>query len=634
MSSKLKIDGRPRFWLGVNYWSRAGGPRMWERFDEQRIRAELAQMRDIGLNVCRSFAFIPSFMPEPGRLHDQVFSRFTSFLELCRDERIYTIPTALVGHMSGENHDFVGQRGRCPYTDPELLDWQRALVRAMGKRSATHAAVVAFLASNEMPLWGGHGTPEAIVSWAEQLRDALQRVAPALPFGLGDGVLNLNGGQNGFDVDALRRTIDFVGPHTYYSDLDPYRQALNAEYRVRSLTNLGLPILLEEFGCSSAQCSERNQALYYREAMHGVLSAGASGALGWCFSDFDLVDDPPYDHHAFELGFGITRADGSEKPVCAEMRALSGLLDRIDYPSLAPPTPRAAIVVPRYFNHDYPFSWQDRDRMLRTLLQCYVMCVKAGIEADLVGEQSDLTHHDLLLAPSTQKLLAPTWRTLLERARAGATVYWSYFAGDYNFQPGPWTHNFSELTGCVHGLRFGCFDLPPARVTLRGSDISLQIDTEVGGPPYPRAYLPITPISDGQTEVFATDEAGAIAITRRRHGAGQVFFCNHPIEYYLSAQANINERDESHTLYRLIAARAGLDPRISRSDPSVQVRLCRDRGGPLLWLLNHSWSARQTAIDSPGGAPLFGTDTALAEGSATIDLAPKQVAVYRLNSLH
>ena len=31
-----------RFLLGANYWSRAGGPRMWERFDEADVRAELA----------------------------------------------------------------------------------------------------------------------------------------------------------------------------------------------------------------------------------------------------------------------------------------------------------------------------------------------------------------------------------------------------------------------------------------------------------------------------------------------------------------------------------------------------------------------------------------------------------------
>src|SRR5262249_6527569 len=159
------------------------------------------------------------------------------------------------------------------------------------------------LASNEMPLWGGPGDPATIRAWAERLRAALREAGATRPFSLGDGVMNLDGGQNGFDVQALGGVVDFVGPHTYKPDADPLRQALNAEFCLRSLTHLGLPVLFEEFGCSSAQASEENQACYYREAIHAAISAGACGALGWCFSDFDLEREAPYTHHAFELGF-------------------------------------------------------------------------------------------------------------------------------------------------------------------------------------------------------------------------------------------------------------------------------------------------------------------------------------------
>src|SRR5205085_11733997 len=60
---------------------------------------------------------------------------------------------------------------------------------------------------------------------------------------------------------------------------------------------------------------------------------------GWCWSDFDL-QDAPYSHHAFELGFGITRADGSEKPVCEELRALRRFLDSVDCGKLTHPPAR------------------------------------------------------------------------------------------------------------------------------------------------------------------------------------------------------------------------------------------------------------------------------------------------------
>lgn len=632
MSHLLTLDGRPTFLLGVNYWSRAGGPRMWDRFDAGRVRAELEQMRAIGLNVCRSFAFIPSFMPQPGALAAGALQRLREFFDLCAASGMRTIPSALVGHMSGENFDFPGQHGRCPYSASELIGWQEQLLRAIGQAGAGHPAVAAYLASNEMPLWGGKSTPETIAAWAQTLRRALRSADPARPFSLGDGVMNLKGGQNGFDVDTLRGTLDFVGPHSYYGDSDPLRQALNVEFCVRSLRYLGLPVLFEEFGCSSNQAGEHEQALYYREVLHSCLSAGAAGALGWCYSDFELGSETPYDHHAFELSFGITAADGREKPVCDEFRAVSALLGAVDASTLCPPTPRAAIIVPSYFNTTYPFSWEDRDRLRRTLLQAYALAVKAGFEVELVPERAlDWRGYRLLLAPATQKLLSATWAALLEAAAGGATVYWSYFGGDYNFHQGAWCSNFEALTGCRHHLRYGCFDLPDDRLVLHGERLALACNTNVGGRPYPRALLPLEPLAGHGTEVLARDQAGRPALTRKRHGAGRVLLLHCPLEYYLAEQADINERDDSESLYRLLATEAGLGSALRSSDPLVQLRQVETtQGPPLLWVMNRSWRARETYLDTPGGRALLGGTPALREGTTRLPLAPKQVAVYRL----
>src|SRR4051812_12995275 len=174
MPPLLTIDGKPTFLLGVNYWSRGGGPRMWDRMDPARVRAELSQMRDIGLNTCRSFAFIPSFMPRPGALDKGALGRLRQFFDLCQAEQMTTIPSLLVGHMSGENFDFIDQRGRSPYTDPELLSWQEQIASSVGRAGAGHPAVIAYLASNEMPLWGGPSDPATIRAWGERLRAALR----------------------------------------------------------------------------------------------------------------------------------------------------------------------------------------------------------------------------------------------------------------------------------------------------------------------------------------------------------------------------------------------------------------------------------------------------------------------------
>ncbi|MCC6749504.1 MAG: beta-galactosidase trimerization domain-containing protein [Deltaproteobacteria bacterium] len=627
MRTTLTLGGRPTFLLGVNYWSRGGGPRMWDRFDEARVRAELAQMRGIGLNTCRSFAFIPTFMPSPPQVAAEPVARLRRFLDLCSETGMSSIPSFLVGHMSGENYDFPGQAGRSPYTDPEVLAWQEALVRAVAQAGANHPAVAAYLASNEMPLWGGKASPETIVAWAQRLRSALRSVDPHRPFSLGDGVMNLKGGQNGFDVPSLRPIVDFYGPHTYAADSDPLRQAVNAEYCLRSVSYQGLPVIFEEFGCSSCQVSEENQALYYREVLHSCLSSGAAGALGWCFSDFDLADDPPYTHHAFELGFGITRADGSEKPVCGELRSFARLVEAIDYPSLRPPRPNVAILVPSYFHTTYPFSWEDRDRMRRTLLQSYLLCVAAGLEAELVPEEVDLAPYRLVLLPSTQKLLASTWRALLEHARRGHTVYWSYFGGDYNFHQGMWCQNFTELTGCRHTLRYGCADQPSDPAVLRGNGLELTARTTASGP-FPRAFLPVE-VLDG-TRILCSDDRGRPALTRKAHGEGQVYLCTYPWEHYLAEQPDVNREDPAHTLYRFLAENAGVSSPYPSSHPSVQTRLVESAGGPLLWVTNHDWRPVRTRLDTPGAKALHGTDDVLPEGPGELSLQAKQVAVFRL----
>ena len=92
---------------------------MWDRLAPVRVQAELAQMRRIGLNTCRSFVFLPSFMPRPGALDQGALARLRQFFDLCQAEQMTTLPSLLVGHMSGENFDFVGQQGRSLCTDAQ-----------------------------------------------------------------------------------------------------------------------------------------------------------------------------------------------------------------------------------------------------------------------------------------------------------------------------------------------------------------------------------------------------------------------------------------------------------------------------------------------------------------------------------
>src|SRR5262249_40066600 len=312
-----------------------------------------------------------------------------------------------------------------------------------------------------------------------------------------------------------------------------------------------------------------------------------------------LSAEAPYRHHPFELGFGVLRADGSEKPAAGAVRAAGEWVRALDWDALDFFAPRAAIVRPSYLETTYPFSWEERSRMVHGLLSAYALARKAGLQAQVVPETHSLDRYDLILVPSTQKLLAPTWEKILLRAADGATVYWSYFGGDYDFHQGMWCHLFETLSGCRHRLRYGVPDVPATEVVeLLGDGLALR--ARAAGGPFARSLLPIEPAG---APVVARDTAGRAALTQHAVGRGTVFFLAYPWEFYLGEQ--VAPEDTSHALYAYLAAAAGVAPAYPASDPRVHTHLVRAAREDLVWALNRSWDPVEAEVDAPGGGGAF-----------------------------
>src|ERR1700683_1101424 len=112
-SARIVVGRQAASWLGVNFWSRTGGPHMWRRYDRAVVREELRVLREHGLTMTRSFFFWPDFMPEPDAIDEDMAARFADFLELDAEQDMSTVPTFIVGHMSGEHWDAGGPGGTC-----------------------------------------------------------------------------------------------------------------------------------------------------------------------------------------------------------------------------------------------------------------------------------------------------------------------------------------------------------------------------------------------------------------------------------------------------------------------------------------------------------------------------------------
>ena len=349
---------------------------------------------------------------------------------------------------------------------------RRRWCAASSARCATSRTSPAGCLSNEMPLWAGavglaSGAPaDDVVAWGRAMTAVVRQADGTRPVGTGDGMMA------GWPTRALADAVDWVGPHVYYGDVDPLRQAFNSDFVLARARALGRPVLLEEFGASSTQAGEAEHAAYVRESMLTSLAAGARRRAGLVRQRLRSPDARRRDallaprvrarlrHFARrrqrEAGVRrIARAQGARRrhrfPVAgAAARARRHRLQRLGRGVVSVfvggqgrAAPRAVAVVRA---GGAGRARRRRPRRSRRSLDGYA----------------------LVLVPSTQKLRVPTWHKLEAAARAGATVYWSYFSGDHEFHQGAWCPNFTALTGLRHRLRYGCFDLPGERLTLKG----------------------------------------------------------------------------------------------------------------------------------------------------------------------
>jgi endo-1,4-beta-mannosidase len=565
-------------WIGANFWSRTGGPRMWMRYNPDVVREELAVLAEHGCTVTRSFCYWPDFVPQPEQLDQEVLDRFTDFLDAHAELGLETIPTFIVGHMSGENWDPAWRQGRDLYTDVWLVSQQAWFVEEIGRRFHRHA-IAGWLLSNEMPLYGGPASAEVVTAWARILIQALRASGATQPVSVGDGAwgVETTGEDNGYSLRSLAPLVDFIGPHSYPMQDDQVRQFLTPAFACELAGSFGKPVVLEEFGVSSDFAADDHAADYYRVVLHTSLLAGARGWLAWNNCDYDdLRHQDPYRHHVFELHFGLTDGRGKPKPQLRVLRDFAPLVHSLAANDWDRVGGDAALVVPEHFERVLPFTEPAYRRDLRdNLLQAYVAAREADLPVELVRERDGLPGSArLYLVPCAKLLTAPGLDRLREVAEAGATVYLSYFAGSTPNQRGPWLTWLDELFGVRHRLRYGLVDpIEDDEVVFQFVDdlgdiaAGTRLTFSVAGEPSARAYLPVHPLG---AKVVAVDRHGRPALLSHELGAGRTVLCTYPIEHMAARTPNVNPED-SHRIYSALASAAGVPRPVRVDDPRVLV---------------------------------------------------------------
>ena len=602
-STKAGTPEAPELWVGVNFWSRSGGPRMWTNYDAEIVREELTVMRDHGMTVTRSFLYWPDAMPTPDALDESVMANFENFLDLHAELGMSTIPTFIVGHMSGENWDPAWREGRDIFEDVWFVARQAFYLRSVVERVGGHRAIRAWLLTNEIPIYAhwqtrGVGTSAAsVISWAQLLIDAIRAGGSDKPVSIGDGAwgVELSGNDNGFRTRDIAKLVDFLGPHVYRMETDQVRQHLGAAFICELLHFSGRPVIMEEFGLTSDYTSEENAAHYYRQLLHNTLLAGATGWLCWNNTDYDSIHtQAPYVHHPFELHFGVTTNEGAPKAQAREMREFAGLLERLDIAHTSRPDADVAILVSSYLEAQYPFTDPgDATIVVETSRQAYVAAREADLPVVLAREVDGLPDDaKLYILPSAKQLLATSWVRLRELAESGATVYASHFVGEHTNQRGSWWPSLDETFGVTKQSRYGLVepiieDVLRARFVAPFGDIPAGevLEFAVGGNENSRSFLPVVATD---AEVIAVDEHDRPVILRRRVGRGQLVLSTYPLEYLASVGREVNP-EPTHRIYSALAVEAGAVPDVRVEDPRVLVgELVHADGTRLVWFVSES----------------------------------------------
>lgn len=612
----ISSSGQSRPWIGANFWSRTGGPRMWSRYDPGIVREELRVLHEHGLTMTRSFFYWPDFMPAPDTIDEGACDRYRDFLDAHREVGMGTIPTFIVGHMSGENWDPSWRHGRDLYTDVWMVARQAWYITELTRRFHDHPAVIGWLISNEIPIYGGEGDEEIISAWALLMVGAVRAGGGHQPVSLGDGAwgVETTGHDSGFSSLTYGELVDFIGPHVYRMENDRVRQHLKAAFVCELAQVAGKPVIMEEFGLSSDFVSARGSASYYRQLLHSTLTAGASGWVAWNNTDFDdLREQRPYSHHPFEMHFGITDAAGAPKPPLEELRIFSEELSGTDLAGLRRAPTATGIIVPSCLTARYPFTTEEeRALIVDASEQAYVAAKEADLAPGIVHEPEDglaggiESGYDLYLAPSTKQLAAATWPRLAELARGGATVYASYCAGETTAQRGPWWTGLDSLFGVAQELTYGLNDpvedetveitfVEPLGPLPEGATLRFR----AAGNREARAFLPVRAL-DG-ADVVARDSHGRPAIVVKRHGAGRAVLCTYPLEYFAARLGRVNPED-TWRLYDALAELAGVRRPAHVEDPRVLADvLVDDDGGELVVVLSqHDEPVERTVIHADG----------------------------------
>ena len=601
------------FSLGCNYWASNAGAFMWRDWQPDVVEADLQKLAAHGIQWLRVFPLWPDFQPitqlrgqngkrvevrlgeeplaqdEIGRagLSRLMLDRFAEFCRLSEKYDLKLVVGLITGWMSGRLFVPPALEGLNPITDATSIAWQMKFVRAFVAKFKTTAAVVAWDLGNECNCMGEAPTPDAAYLWTAAIANAIRAADASRPVVSGMHSLSAptNNIGNSWLIDDQASLTDILTTHPYpywvrhtsLDAVDDFRTSLHATAETRFYSDIGgKPAIAEEIGTMGPMiASDEVSAGFARCNMFSLWANDCRAMAWWCAHDQTELAPAPYDWNGVELELGLLRTDGTAKPVLTEMSAFGTFLRELPFASLTKPQTEAICLLTK--NQD---DWA-------VAFGSYVLAKQAKLELSFRHIEQPIPVAQLYMLPSiTGADCVPRrkWLELLERVKAGATLYMSLADGivpAFNAATGVELISRARPSATMSAtLSNGeIIDLPG------GDDLVVQattaevlgVRTDTGTPAYWKNAL-----GNGEIHVFASPIEGELT---RRHRA-------------FSAKG----ADPYWRIYRDFAARLSSKRMVRIDDPDIAVTEHRQSDGTtIICAINHTpVTKRIVAALAPG----------------------------------
>jgi len=661
----LTHRGRSVLPVGAHFVPVEGPDWPW-RVGPEAFERAFAQMAAAGMDAVRIDLLWQAVEPEPGRYDEAHLAQLDAVLEAARRHGLWLHPALFIGGEVGDAYwDVTWRDGRHAHRDPEMRRLQVAQATMLARRWAGDPSIVAWDLTDEPPFWIFQDTTdEDARAWTRELVEAIRAEDSAHLVTIGTAGQDVGWGP--FRADVVADELDFACVHPYpiyspelYPDglLAP-RMTHAAAFEVALASGAGKPVMVHEYGASSAQFDPERIAAYDRLLSWSSLGRGAIGYFAWCWTDAEpsAFRRAPYVRQPHETQFGVTDFRGELRPrgwVLSELAATVRRLDLDGFAAFGPAPAAAAIPVPHEYVHPYdveayglsdapsgPYTpsesvWSprrggsvDAAPLVCSLLNAFVMAARAGLSVAFPRESLDHVWPEvrLLLLPAP---LASTTITLWH-------VRTSFWSGAEAFFGGGGTLYVScsgdvaipemdALAGCRLADR-APVDRPAVLRFVRpwgpfGPGDELALPAGDGTLPTRGVRLRLS-----DAEPVALDADGEPALVVARRGAGHAVTCAFPIETLVAAVPDAHgPRDRNWGIYVGLAALAGAEDPARVDHPDVTAGTLLGPRGGLTAITNHGPAQLDVEVRLPGGAR--GASSVGPEGRSDLDLAGGVAAV-------